>query len=126
MFTKTIKYTDYNGEEREETFYFNLTKTELQKLQNSVDGGFKSLIEKIVEEKSLPKLSQYFDTIIMMSYGEKSADGRRFIKQDGELAKQFKETPAYDILYTEILSSADTAAAFVRGILPADLSKAAE
>ena len=82
MFKKTIKYTDFDGVERKEDFYFNLTKAELLEMQMSIDGGLKGYLERIVKTQSQPELVKMFKEIIMKAYGEKSPDGKRFMKSD--------------------------------------------
>ena len=117
MITKTIKYTDYNGVEREETHYFNLTKQEVINMENSVNGGFSSLLAKIVEQQDAQAVMAEFNKLIDASYGQKSLDGRRFIKTP-ELLQEFKETEAYSEFIVGLLSDPDAALAFVNGIMP--------
>lgn len=120
MYTKTITYTDYNGNERTESFYFNLTKAELSEMEYSVEGGMKSMLEKIIETKDPVKLVSMFKNLILKSYGEKSADGRRFIKNQ-EVLDNFTQTEAYSELYMLLSTDAEEAIAFVTGIVPKDL-----
>lgn len=117
MLHKIIKYTDYNGVDREEEFLFNLNKAEIMELELGIDGGLKNYIEKIVAKKSVPELSALFKKIVLMAYGEKSADGKRFIKSD-ELRQEFEQTEAYSELIMEILSNEKAAADFMNGIIP--------
>jgi len=117
MLKKTIKYVDYDGIEREETFYFNLTKAEVTELETSVDGGLSKMLEKIVEEKDIKRTIEMFKKIILFSYGEKSPDGRRFIKSQ-ELRDGFSQTEAYSELFMEMATDADAAIAFINGITP--------
>ena len=117
MYKKTITYPDYNGEDRTEDFFFNLTKAELAELNLSVDGGYASYIERIVAAKDVPTLSRIFKELVLMSYGEKSADGR-----DGQrLADEFVETEAYSELYMELITDEKAAAEFVNSIIPQQL-----
>lgn len=125
MLKKTIKYTDYNGEERTEDFYFNLTKAELTELELRQSGGLKALLEKIIAERDQDKLVTLFKKIILMAYGEKSLDGRRFIKSE-ELTKAFTETEAYSELFMELVTDSKAAAAFVNGIIPEEIKKNAQ
>ena len=120
MLVKTITYTDYNGNERTEDFYFNLTKAELINMEVSVDGGFSELLKKIIREKNAPKLSEYFQKLIKKAYGIKSDDGRRFMKSD-EITREFTEKEAYSVLYTELVMDDKAAATFVNGIMPKDI-----
>jgi hypothetical protein len=114
---KTIKYTDFNGVEREEDFYFNLTKTEVAEMEFSITGGMKHKIDKIVSLEDNVEIMRIFKDIIMSSYGVKSDDGKRFEKSE-ELSIGFTQMNAYDELFMEIASDAKAAAAFVNGILP--------
>lgn len=120
MLKKTIKYTDYNGKERTEDCYFNLTKAEVTQMELSVDGGFAEYLRKITEAENVPALCSVFENIIHKSYGIKSDDGRRFIKNE-ELVTDFEQSEAYSELFMELVTDADAAANFVKGILPGDL-----
>lgn len=117
MLKKTITYTDYNDQERTEDFYFNLTKAEAMEMELSVDGGFTSYIDRIIKAKNFPELVKVFKVLILKAYGEKSPDGKRFIKSE-ELSNEFAQTEAYSQLYVELATDADAAAAFVNGIAP--------
>lgn len=117
MVKKTITYTDYEGEERTEDFYFNLTKAEVVEMELSTTGGLQKLIAKITQEKDMKKLVELFKQIIAKSYGVKSDDGRRFIKTPEVLA-EFVQTEAYSDLFMELASDTDAATAFLNGIVP--------
>ncbi len=117
MLQKAITYTDYNGEERTETFYFNLTKAELAELNLTTEGGLQEVIQKIIDAKNVPEITKWFKKIILMAYGEKSADGRRFIKSK-ELAEEFTQTEAYSELFVELLTNEGKAADFINAIVP--------
>ena len=124
MLKKRIKYTDYDGNVREEDFYFNLNKAEITELELSTEGGLQQMIERIIDAKDTAQIIQFFKKIILMSYGEKSPDGRRFIKND-KLTEEFTQTEAYSELFLELASDEKSAAAFVNGIIPKDLAQAA-
>lgn len=119
MFKKTIKYTDYNGEQREEDFFFNLSKAELLEMQLGQEGGLKEFLEKIVQTKDAPKLVEMFKKMILMAYGEKSEDGKHFMKSD-EIRQKFECTEAYSELFMELATNSDSAAEFVNALLPDD------
>lgn len=121
MLKKTIKYEDYNGVERNEDFYFNLTKAELYQMELGVDGGFEEYIMKIIKAQDLKTIIDLFKKIILQSYGEKSADGKMFVKttDDGvSLANRFAQTEAFSELYMELATSDTAAADFIKGIMP--------
>lgn len=122
MLKKTIKYTDYNGVERTEDFYFNLNKAEIMEMQLTTVGGLDAYLKKIISAQDMPTLMRIFKDLILKSYGVKSDDGRRFIKNE-KLREEFEQTEAYSILYMELSTDAESAAAFVNGIIPADVAK---
>lgn len=124
MFTKKITYTDYRGTTRTEEFFFNLNKAELAEMELSTAGGMHDMLKKIMETEDMPQIVKIFKQLILKSYGEISADGKRFIKSP-ELSEAFSQTEAYSELFMELASNPDAAAAFVNGVIPADMSKAA-
>lgn len=119
MFKKTIEYTDYNGEKRKEDFYFNLNKAELMEMQLSQDGGLQNHLMRIIKTKDTPELVKMFKDIILMAYGEKSPDGRKFLKSD-EIRRDFECSEAYSELFMELATNSDSAAEFVNALLPSD------
>lgn len=125
MLKKTIKYTDYDGQEREEDFYFNLNKAEIAEMEYSVSGGLSKMITKVVETKDNTVIMKIFKDIIMRSYGEKSPDGKRFIKSN-KLSEEFVQTEAYSELFMELATNTDALTAFINGIVPANVSAANE
>lgn len=125
MLIKKIKYTDFDGNEREESFYFNLSKAELARMELTVEGSFTGLVKRLIEKRKGPEIVKIFENIIQTSYGEKSPDGKRFIKSE-EATKEFTQTEAYSELIMELYSDANKAAEFIAGILPADMQKAAK
>lgn len=129
MLQKSIKYIDYNGVERDETFLFNLTKAELMEMELGTTGGLTEMIQKIIQTKDQPSIIKIFKKLILKAYGEKSADGKRFIKTDDNgnpLSRAFSETEAYSNLFMELSTDDKAAAAFVNGIIPEQLSKELE
>lgn len=117
MLKKTITYTDYDGNERTEDFYFNLSKAEIAEMELSAEGGLAKTIEKIVAAQDNKKIVEIFKDLILKAYGEKSVDGKRFIKND-ELREGFSQTEAYSELFIELATNADASTAFVNGIIP--------
>lgn len=117
MLKKTMTYTDYDGNERTEDFYFNLSKAEIGEMELSINGGLEAMLNRIIQERDNAKIVATFKDLILRSYGKKSDDGRRFIKSP-ELSEEFSQTEAYSDLFMELASNADSAAAFVNGIMP--------
>ena len=118
MLKKTFTYTDYNGVERTEDHYFNLSKAELMEMELSTTGGLAEMINKIVAAQDAPQIVKLFKDLVLKAYGQKSADGRRFIKSK-ELSDEFAQTEAYSQLFMELATDADAASKFVNGIVPA-------
>lgn len=121
MLKKTMTYTDFDGNERTEDFYFNLTKAEIMEMDLVAEGGLERTIEKISKAQDGKRLVALFKDLVIKSYGEKSLDGKRFIKND-EIQTAFAQTNAYSDLFMELATDENAAAAFVNGIIPADLS----
>ena len=120
MLKKTITYEDYNGIKRTEDFLFNLTKTELMKWDLKTPGGLAAKLEKITQKFDVPSITSFIEDLIDNSYGVKSDDGVRFIK-DEKLSMAFRQTAAYDQLFMELLSNEKHTADFINGILPKEL-----
>lgn len=119
MFKKTIEYTDYNGDKRKEDYYFNLNKAELMELQLSQNGGLQGYLERIIKTKDSPQLVKMFKEIILMAYGEKSLDGKHFLKSD-EIKRNFECSEAYSELFMELATDSNAAAEFINALLPSD------
>lgn len=121
MFKRPISYEDFNGEKVTDIYYFNLTKSEIVELDSEYAGGVGSIFGKIVEAKDKESMIKEFKKFILASYGEKSDDGKRFIKSD-ELRLQFTQTAAYDALFIELATSDEKATEFILGVLPKEFT----
>ena len=124
MLKKTITYSDFNGNERTEDFYFNLTKAEITKMELSTKGGLAEMIQRIVAAQDTPAIIEVFEDLIKRSYGVKTPDGRGFVKRIEDL-EAFMSTEAYSQLFMELATDADAASKFVNGVVPADMAKQA-
>ena len=122
MLCKKITWTDYDGTERTEDFYFNLTQAELAMMDLSVAGGMRKRMEKLMQKQDTPVVMEVLRDMIKLSYGVKSDDGRKFLKSD-EIFKDFEQTEAYSIFFMELFNKPGAAAEFFRGILPAKLGE---
>ena len=123
MYTKTIEYTDFNGTKREEDFYFHLSNAELMEMEMSTVGGLAEMIQNVVKANDATAIIKIFKDLILKSYGEKSADGKRFMKVDDNgtpLSVAFSQTEAYSKLFMELATDDDAAAEFVNHIIPED------
>ena len=117
MVVEKIKYTDFNGLEREEEFMFNLTEAEITEMELTTDGGLSDSIKKIIAAQDTPEIIKVFKMLLLKSYGEKSADGRRFVKSD-KLSEEFSQTNAYSQLFMKLATDDKAAVAFINGIIP--------
>jgi hypothetical protein len=120
MLKREIEYEDFEGEKQKEVFYFNLSKPELVEMEVEVEGGLGVLLDRIVKSENRKELVKYFKQIVLMSYGVKSEDGKRFIKSD-KLREEFSQTAAYEALFMELSTNDGAASDFVKGIMPKDL-----
>lgn len=120
MFKRTETYTDYNGVERTEDFYFNLTEAELTEIEIGTTGGLAETVRVLIAAKDIKAIIAIFKDLVFKAYGEKSADGRRFMKSE-EISRAFSETEAYNQIFMDLATNSDAAAAFINGIIPAKL-----
>ena len=125
MLKETITYIDFNDLERTEDFYFNLTRTELIRMEMSKNGSLTGLLTKITKANDMPDIFEAMETLILKAYGEKSVDGRYFNKSE-EIPKNFMTPPAYDKLFEKLTTDATYAYKFLMGLLPKDLAEQAK
>lgn len=118
MLIKKITYTDYNGQTRTEEFMFNYSRADASRLVMSTKEGLEAFLKRIAKEEDRTKMFGFLEEFILKAYGEKSDDGRRFIKSE-ELSTAFSQTEAYSILLMELLDGGDQAIAdFVNAVVP--------
>jgi hypothetical protein len=122
MIKKTVKYEDFNGVERTEDLWFNLTKTELNNINFKHHGTYGEQLKGVVDSKDIRVIKELFDEIIIKAYGIKSEDGRNFRKSPA-IVDDFVTSAAYDALMTELLSDESAAAALFVGALPKDMQE---
>ena len=116
MHKEIITYNDLNGVQRTEDFYFDLSKPEIVKMQASAKGGYDVQLRSIAADMNGAKIMEFFENFIAKSYGEKSEDGRRFMKSD-EISRSFMETPAYEVLFEKLVTNDKYAADFVNAVM---------
>ena len=117
MYKKKIKYVDYNGVEREEEFLFNLNESEVFTLELSYAGTYTEAIKAIIDAQDQAALIKMFRELILKAYGEKSADGKHFMKSE-EISKKFECTEAFNKLFMELATDDKAGAEFVNGVMP--------
>lgn len=120
MLKRTIEYVTYDEVPVKEDFYFNFTQSELTMMEMSEEGGLAAKLQSIIDKKDGKNIMLTFRDILLKSYGVKSADGRRFVKSP-EISKEFSETPAFDILFAELITSPEKALEFVQALIPKEI-----
>lgn len=124
MLKKTIVYEDFNGEEVSEDFFFHLTQAELVELELSHKDGLSTSLQRIIDAEDGKGIVEEFQNIILSAYGQKSPDGRRFVKNDA-VREDFKSTGAYSKLFMELVTDTDAAIEFVNGVIPKGMAEEA-
>lgn len=128
MYIKTIEYTDYSGNPRKEDFYFAFNEAELMEMELSTEGGFDQWITRIANAQNTPELIKLFKKLILDSYGEKSLDGKKFIKIDPttgrRLSEEFEQTAAYPVLFMELATNTEAASEFINKVIPENAAAA--
>jgi hypothetical protein len=122
---RNITYEDYNGNTVTETFYFNLTKTELLNWENSAEGGMSAVLQRIIDTKDVGEIVKHMQEIILKSYGVKSDDGKHFLKSD-DIRNNFEQSAAYDALFMELATDDSAAVAFLMGAMPKGFAEQAQ
>lgn len=122
MIKKTVTYTDYNGKERTEDFYFDLSEDRIIELSFSKDGGIEEFIQRIIQEKDQQEMIKLFRDFLELTYGEKSDDGKYFVQNEQVFAK-FKATKAYSKIFMELAFNSDAAAEFINKVIPAEIAE---
>lgn len=117
MLKKTMTYEDCEGNKVTEDFWFNLTQAEIVKLNYYCPGGLEVYAKRCEKDGRYYDILELFEKIICMAYGEKSADGKRFIKSK-ELTESFIQTEAYSNLFMELISNPEAGQIFIKGITP--------
>lgn len=125
MLKREVTYENYDGVEVKETFYFNLTRSEIIMMGMEEDGDVAERLQAILDKKDGKQIVKTFHDLLLRSYGEKSADGRRFVKS-AELSKAFSETPAFDVIFEEMMTNPDKALDFINGLIPKQYREAVQ
>ena len=123
MFSRTFTYKDYNGNTRTDTWYFNLDKAELMKMELGAWGGLDAMMKRLMRETNSEKIIETFEKMILGAVGEKSPDGRKFIKNE-QIREDFRQTPAYADLFYELVMDSEKANAFFKACMPEELAEA--
>ena len=116
MYKITKKYTDFNGVEKEEDFYFNLTRADILKMELSEDGGMDKRLDRLVKTQDIKEAIKVFEGLLLLSYGIKTDDGR-FVKSE-EARQRFMSSAAYSEIYFDLATNPDEAQKFVEGVVP--------
>lgn len=125
MLKKTIKFVDFNGKEAEETVYFNMSKTEAMRYDTEWPGGLEAYINSFDPENNPKQIREFFERLVLEAYGEKSSDGRHFLKSE-ESRNLFSQSRMYDEIVMELLSDADNAVKFFEDTIGVSIREASE
>ena len=117
MLKKTVTYENYDGVMVTEDLYFNLTRSEIMEMEYMTEGGYVDMLEKAGNKQDKPTMFKAIKDIVMKAYGEKSPDGKHFMKSEA-ISHAFSCTPAYDALFMELVTDADKSAKFFNAIIP--------
>ena len=130
MLKKTISYIDFDGNEQSDTFYFNLSKSELTKMEireaiikdDKVTGGLRERLQQIVESGKGRDIMDTFESLLRSSVGERSEDGMKF-RKNAEIQDDFMASAAYDVFFMELVTDAQAASNFINAVVPDDIAK---
>lgn len=116
MIKKTISYVDFNGTQRNDDYYFHLSVPEATRFAARFgEQGWEAGIKSIVDSGDLRDVLDLFEDVILTSYGQKSPDGRTFVKNK-EMRESFSNSEAYAQLFEELIMSPDAMTQFAKGI----------
>lgn len=125
MYKWTVTYTDFDGRERTEDFFFHFTKAELMEMELGKDGGLTTNLQRIIDAKDTPSIISAIKNLLLSAYGVKSDDGRRFMK-NAQIREEFEHSEPYSIMFMELSTNDEKAAEFVNNIIPKDIQEAAK
>lgn len=121
MIKKTIKYHDFDGDEREDDFYFSLNQVQFARIDRMFPGGLESYVQKIAKDKDAGEMFRVIDILVSEAYGERKGNAFVKVAPDGQkLANFFTNTEAYDNLLLELIQSEDNLVSFLSGCLNQD------
>lgn len=120
MLKRDITYEDFDGNSVTETFYFNISKPELVELEVEKEGGLQNYLQKIIDTKDGKELIAQFKKIVLLAYGQRSDDGKRFIKNE-QMKEEFSQTNAYNEIFMELATDDGKAAEFFLAVMPRDM-----
>lgn len=116
MLKQRVKYEGFDGEIVEEDLYFNLTRMDLIELNDRYESkDMAAYMDKIVKEKNIKELYKVLKDIVLMAYGVKSEDGKRFIKNQ-TVKDEFAESLAFSQLIEDFHETDTAMSDFVTGI----------
>lgn len=119
MLKETIKYTDYDGNEQTEDFYFNISRAQFIEMEVNEVGGVVGMLRRVGSARDPKVIMKFMKDFIRKSYGIKSDDGKKFVKNDS-ISDDFENTEAYSELYCRLCTDAKYAIHFIIKVLPLD------
>lgn len=135
MITRTIEYVDYDGNQRKEKHYFNLTQFEATEIAVEIPDDIVEDLESdaanpenrvttarnLTEKLGKKGVMDFIKNIVLKSYGVKSPDGKRFIKSE-QLTTEFSQTLAFSSFMMRLMTDDEEASRFINGVIPPELA----
>lgn len=106
MFATTVNYTDFDGHERKETLYFNITEQQMRDLYQDDPDFSEKALTNAMETRDNNEFLRIMKKLILASYGEKSEDGKVH-KKNKEIRENFECSAAFEQLMDDIMYKAD-------------------
>ena len=112
----TVQYQNWDGDLETEDLYFHLNIKELQEMEKW-DVPLTKRIAKLTKTEDGTEAFELMRDIVEAAYGERSSDGKRFVKNP-EVLKNFTQGLAYDEVILQFIDGTTDLAKFVEGLLP--------
>lgn len=119
MYKITKKYTDFLGTEQEDTFRFNISRSEMIDLVKEDPAFNPDYLVYLSKEPDGLKLVDMLRKLLVVSYGELSEDGKHFLKDDTRTTL-FVQSSAFEELLSDFIDGKDPNVVrnFIIGVFP--------
>lgn len=122
MFKHSVEYVDFNGSDRKEDLYFHLSLPEVTRLEAEIGMGLEDYIKGLTTNQELNTLLAFLERMLLSSYGQKTSDGKSFIKSQ-VIREAFEYSQAYAEIFEQVLSNPDLARKFGENVADNGKSK---
>lgn len=123
MYITTVKYEDFDGKTIKKNLLFHMSTKDWVKAdaEKKAVGGYEQYLSKQLGEPGSnvepAVVLETLEDIIRRSYGERSEDGEKFVK-DPERTDHFMESLAYDAFLDDLIYTDGFSTAFVQALIP--------